>query len=233
MNKTAMALGSLLFLTLEMSSASELQELMPRCAPDIHPSTLSAIIRTESGGNKFALADAGPAHLPWRVRKNMVRSFYPTTQGEAEGIASGLINQGHIVAIGLTQVSNRNLKRLGLTVKQALDPCTNLRSGGQILTEFYESALKKHSNSEQALLAAISAYNTGNFRDGFSNGYVNAVLTASAHKVPELKSGKERQEEKRKQHAGRNNNDPVNSVHRSRQSLLLEAKSASVEVELF
>jgi type IV secretion system protein VirB1 len=62
---------------------------------------------------------------------------------EAADIAKDLIEKGYIVAIGLAQLSSRNLKRLGLTVEQALDPCINLRSGGQILTEFYERALKR------------------------------------------------------------------------------------------
>lgn len=231
--RTIVTIGSLLFLTLETASASELVEMMPRCAPDVHPTTLSALIRTESGGNKYALADAGPGHLPWRIRKNMVRSFYPGTQEEAANIANDLISKGHIVAIGLTQVSSRNLKRLGLTVNQVLDPCTNLRSGGQILTEFYEGALKKYRSSEQALLAAISAYNTGNFQNGFTNGYVNTVITASRQKVPELKSGSGRRSAGIQYAAESGNSVAIASVPKSRQSLLLEAKLASIEVETF
>lgn len=231
LRRTIVTLAGLLFLMLETASANELVEMMPRCAPEVHPTTLSALIRTESGGNKYALADAGPGHLPWRIRKNMVRSFYPATQDEAANIANALISKGHIVAIGLTQVSSRNLKRLGLTVEKVLDPCTNLRSGGQILTEFYEGALKKYGNSEQALLAAISAYNTGNFQDGFTNGYVKTVITASGQKVPELKSGGRR--ESQIQYAVGNNNVTVTEIPKSRQSLLLEAKLASIEVETF
>jgi type IV secretion system protein VirB1 len=214
------------FFIISTSAASELVELMSRCAPTVHPTTLSAIIRTESGGNKYALADAGPGHLPWRIRKNMVRSFYPQTLQDAAGIARGLIDKGHIVAIGLTQLSSRNLKRLGLTVEEVLEPCTNLRSGGQILTEFYMNALKKYQEPNQALLAAISAYNTGNFQNGFSNGYVKTVLSASLQQVPQLKTSNQKMP---RVYSLANNN--VRGVHNhSRQNMLLKAKLATIEI---
>lgn len=221
------------FLTLETAHADNLADLMGRCAPEIHPATLGALVRTESGGNVYALADAGPGHLPWRVRKTMVRSFYPQTAVEASEVARDLIEKGHIVAIGLTQVSSRNLKRLGVTVDQVLDPCTNLRSGGQILSEFYSDAVRKFRDREQALLAAISAYNTGNFEDGFTNGYVNTVLAAGGQKVPELKSGGRGG---RPQYASGSRSGvrvTVASAPASPRSLLLAAKLASIEVERF
>jgi type IV secretion system protein VirB1 len=219
----------ILLLVASASSASELISLMSRCAPTIHPTTLSAIIRTESGGNKYALADAGPRHLPWRIRKNMVRSFYPKTPQDAASIAKNLINKGHIVAIGLTQLSSRNLKKLGLTVEEVLDPCTNLRSGGQILTEFYTHALKKYSEPNQALLAAISAYNTGNFQNGFSNGYVKTVLSASLQQVPQLKTGNQKMP---RVYSLANNNIRGIRTYPT-QNMLLKAKLATIEVETF
>src|SRR5690606_23328138 len=38
----------------------------------------------------------------------------------------------------------------------------------------------------QALRAALSCYNTGNFRRGLANGYVGKVLTQAGIKVPAL-----------------------------------------------
>ncbi|MFC7627109.1 lytic transglycosylase domain-containing protein [Paraburkholderia humisilvae] len=161
---------------------------MAQCAPGVHPTTLSAIVRTESSGHAYVLADSGPRNLPWSARKSMVRSFYPSSPQEAADIAKSLIDSGHLVDIGLTQISSQNLPRLGLTVEQLLDPCVNLRAGGQILTDFYLNALRQYNDQQTALLAAISAYNTGNFESGFSNGYVQRVVTNAGATVPELKT---------------------------------------------
>ncbi|MDZ7914345.1 MAG: lytic transglycosylase domain-containing protein [Rhodococcus sp. (in: high G+C Gram-positive bacteria)] len=166
-----------LVLWIDTALAEDLNALMRRCAPEVHPATLSRIVRAESGGRWFALADAGPAHLPWRVRKGMVRSFFPGSKTEAAEIANSLLKAGHLVSIGLTQVNNRNLNRLRLSVFDVLDPCTNLSAGAQILTEFYLAALPRFGGDEQrALVAAVSAYNTGDFSAGITNGYVGLVL---------------------------------------------------------
>lgn len=110
--------------------AEPLGDLIATCAPLVHPITMGKIVRTESEGNLYAIADAGPKGLPWKgVREKMVRSFFPSTIDEAEDIATRLIRKRHIVAIGISQVSSENLARFGLSVRQVLDPCTNLKTG--------------------------------------------------------------------------------------------------------
>ncbi|MFC6523146.1 lytic transglycosylase domain-containing protein [Undibacterium arcticum] len=170
--------------------ADDMDALMQRCAPQVHPKTLSAIVHTESRGRAFVISDDGPMGLPWAERKLMLRSYDPSTKDEAANLVESLTAQGHMVGIGLTQLSSRHLKRFGISVQTALEPCDNLRMGAQVLTEFYAEALKKYKNPEQALLAAISAYNTGNFENGFGNGYVQKVVDASLYRVPELKYGR-------------------------------------------
>jgi len=171
--------------------ADDLEALMRECAPTVHPATLSQIIRTESGGQAFALADAGPAGVPWSVRKGMVRSFFPSTKAEAAAIVKSLLDAGHLVSIGLTQVNNRNLARLNLSVEDVLDPCTNLKAGAQILVEFYATALRRVGGDQQkALVAAVSAYETGDFDAGVADGYVRQVLGAAGGQVPALKWGR-------------------------------------------
>lgn len=135
----------------------------------------------------YVLSDDGPQHLPWQTRKTMLRSFYPKTLKEAADIAKTLIHNGHLVGIGLTQVSSQHLSRLGLTVEQLLDPCTNLRTGVWILTHFYINALRQYKHPQTALLAAISAFNTGNFKSGFTNGYVQKVMINAGVTVPTFK----------------------------------------------
>ncbi|MGY8527596.1 lytic transglycosylase domain-containing protein [Paracidovorax citrulli] len=162
---------------------------MAECAPNVHPSTLSAIVRTESNGRMFVLSDDGPRGLPFSERKTMLRSIHPSSPGEAAAIAKDLIARGHLVGLGLTQVSSQNLRALGLTVEQALDPCTNLRAGAQILSSFYKTASSKFEDRQTALMAAISAYNTGSFQRGFSNGYVGKVVANAGISVSALSAG--------------------------------------------
>ena len=187
--KKKIILACSFLLASEAAMASDLEALMQRCAPEIHPTTLGAIVRTESYGKAFVISDDGPANQPWSVRKTMLRSFNPATAQDAVALVEKLTGEGHIVGIGLTQINSRNLVRLGLSVTSALEPCTNLRYGAKILLDSYQSAFKKYQNKDQALVAAISAYNTGDFENGVSNGYVQKVVNATQYQVPELKLG--------------------------------------------
>lgn len=162
-----------------------MRSLLAQCAPDVHWSTMSAIVNVESAGRAFALADAGPLSVPYSKRKNMVRSYFPSTLPEAAQLARDLIANGHTVSLGLAQVNDRNLDRYGLTIEQVLDPCTNLATGAKILTAFYNKAAEQFGEGARALQAAISAYNSGSFERGVTNGYVRQVY-AAAGVVPAL-----------------------------------------------
>lgn len=152
-----------------------LSELIARCAPTVHPETMAAVISAESRGHQFAIADAGPVHLPWSKRKSMVRSHYPSTMQEAVTIAENLIARGHTVSLGVAQVNDRNLSRMGVSIKDMFDPCTNVSVGGKILTDFYERAVKKFGAGPGTLQAALSAYNSGDWTRGARDGYVNLI----------------------------------------------------------
>ncbi len=174
----------------------DLSMLMQQCAPNVGQVTMRALIRTESGGNPFILADAGPSHLPWSKRESLVRTLRPRSAAEAAEAARALLAQGHIVAIGLTQINAINLPRYGLTIEQVLDPCTNISTGAKILADDYARALRKfgHADPQAALQAALSAYWSGNFVNGFAGGYVQKVINnaglAVELKVPSLASGR-------------------------------------------
>ncbi|KAA0178841.1 lytic transglycosylase domain-containing protein [Cupriavidus gilardii] len=172
--------------------AEDLTKLMAACAPQVHPSTLSAIVRTESNGRMYVLSDDGPRGLPYAQRKTMLRTIHAGSSEEAATIAKDLIARGHLVGLGLTQVNSQNLPALGLTVEQVLDPCINLRAGGQILTSFFRTASVRLKDPQEALLAAISAYNTGSFQRGFANGYVRKVLVNAGAGVPALSAASRR-----------------------------------------
>lgn len=170
-----------LWATCAAALPSDMEALLRACAPTVHPATMARIVHVESRGRPFAIADGGPAWLRWSVRQHLVKSHFPATKAEAEALAKRLIDAGHVVAVGLAQVSSRNLASRGLTVADALEPCLNLRAGAEILTEFYVAALARHPGDPQrALVAAISAYNTGDFIAGVLNGYVRQVLTVES-----------------------------------------------------
>lgn len=172
------------------AAAPDTAELIAKCAPKVDVDTLGAIVRAESSGHVFVLSDDGPAGLPWRQRKHLVRSIFPGSAQEAAETARKLIDAGHLVGIGLTQINSQNLRGLGVTVEELFDPCTNLAVGARLLRSFYQQALRsgRYANVDQALGAAVSAYNTGNFSDGFANGYVSKVLANMAAGVPRLRA---------------------------------------------
>ena len=144
------------------------------CAANVAPVTLEAVIRVESGGNPIAL------------NVNRLEGPQPrlATATEAAETARRYIERGYSVDIGLTQINSANLARLGLTVEQALDPCTNVAGGARILTADYAEAARSRGDGQPALQAALSAYNTGDFYRGFGNGYVARYYERGA--VPAL-----------------------------------------------
>jgi type IV secretion system protein VirB1 len=132
------------------------------CGSSVDPSTLRAIMRVESGSRAFAInVNGAPSQPPPAA-----------TAAAATASAQAWIAQGYSVDLGLMQVNSKNLQSLGFTVAQMFDPCTNIQAGASILTADYLAASPSRPNAQDALKAALSAYNTGNFERGFYNGYV-------------------------------------------------------------
>ena len=140
------------------------------CAPNVAPSTLEAVIRVESGGDPLALHVNGLRLQPPPAK----------TAAEAARIAETYVRRGFSVDLGLMQVNSRHLAAHRVTVAAVLDPCTNIRIGGAILTEDYAAAARTRGDGQSALQAALSAYNTGDFARGFANGYVARTLAPGA-----------------------------------------------------
>lgn len=164
--------------------AGDMGSLLKTCSPNIHPKTMGSIVANESEGNPYAIFDNGLASLP--RAKRVLRTFRPQTKQDAIAIANNLIAAGHIVDLGLGQVNNSNLKWLGFNAADMFDPCRNLKASESVLLGFYERAEKAYGAGQQALLAAISGYNTGSLTAGFRNGYVKKVIAASQMPIPDL-----------------------------------------------
>lgn len=140
------------------------------CGSTVEPSTLSAIIRVESGDRPLAINVNGVENQPRQA----------ATAAEATSVAQSWITRGYSVDLGWMQVNSRNLASLKFTVAQMFDPCTNIMAGASILTADYLSAMGSRPNPQDALRAALSAYNTGDFERGFYNGYVAESYGPSA-----------------------------------------------------
>ena len=144
-------------------------------SPGVSPVTVKRIIEVESGYNEAALHVNGPA-----------AAIKPKSRQQAAKIASKLIGQGGNVDLGLMQINSSNLPRYGLSVEEAFEPCRNIRLGSQILKEHYRRAKQAMGPGHRALKAALSAYNTGNFYSGATNGYLDRIFR---RKVAPYKAG--------------------------------------------
>jgi len=137
------------------------------CAPQVDPSTLAAIVRTESSFNPLAININGKKKL----------DKPPKTKEEAIETSRWLISQGYNIDMGLAQINSANLRKLGVTVEDMFDPCKNLAASATILTANYKGALKSGKEPQVALKDALSMYNTGSYSRGYANGYVQKVVT--------------------------------------------------------
>ncbi|OZI26049.1 hypothetical protein CAL26_01460 [Bordetella genomosp. 9] len=146
------------------------------CAPAVHISTLSAVVRHESGFDPLAIGVNASPH----------RSIRPKSRQEAVNVVRDLIRQGVNFDVGYGQINVRNWKWLGVTPESIFDPCTNLAAAQRVLVDCYQRAAKQYGPGQRALYAAFSCYNTGNLTDGFSNGYVSQVIAGAGLPVPPI-----------------------------------------------
>ena len=149
--------------------------LSQRCAPGIALEALVPQVQVESHFSELAIGiNNGPL-----VRARSV--------SDAIDIATRYIRAGYSVDLGLAQINSHNLRRLGLTVEQAFDPCTSLRAAEVLLTENY-NAVSDGRTQTDAIEATWSLYNSGSPSRGMRNGYVRKVWTAAAILVPQMQA---------------------------------------------
>lgn len=149
--------------------------LAQQCAPAVHPQTMAAVVRVESGYNPYAIGVVGG-----RLERQ------PTNKAEAVATAKALEQAGYNFSLGVGQVNRYNLPKYGLDYEQAFDACQSLRVGSLILKECFDRARAQVKGGEQeALHAALSCYYSGNFSTGFrpdflgQPSYVQKVLNAA------------------------------------------------------
>lgn len=143
--------------------------LAERCAPAVAAPTLMSIVRVESGFNPLAIGVNG---LPRVIIKS-------ANAADAARQAATLIAAGRSVDLGLAQINSKNLRRLGLTVEDAFDPCRNLAASATVLRAGWSRASAADITPVGAMQATLSLYNTGTTARGLRNGYVAKVAAAA------------------------------------------------------
>ncbi|HEY1656028.1 MAG TPA: lytic transglycosylase domain-containing protein [Candidatus Tumulicola sp.] len=152
-----------------------LAALIQRCAPQVAPNTMAAIVRVESGGNPFAIGD-----------NTTRRSYYPSNRASAETLAQRLLKAGHSIDLGVAQIDSVNFARFGVDIHSIFDACTNLNIGARIVASDHVLAEHYYGNGQVAVRHAIGMYNSGQLNAGMH--YSNLVLAAAVTRqddVPE------------------------------------------------
>lgn len=149
--------------------------LAQQCAPQISPTTMTAVVRAESGFNPYAIGV---------VHGRLLRQ--PSSLAEAIATAHSLSVSGWRFSAGLAQVNRANWSRYGLSERTAFDPCRNLAAGAAILQGCFELARRAHADEQAALRASLSCYASGDFSTGFRSGYVQRVVNDARQPVPTL-----------------------------------------------
>ena len=137
------------------------------CAPQVHPTTVRAIVGVESSFNPYAIGVVGGA---------LVRQ--PRSRAEALATIEALHAAGRNYSVGLGQINAGNFARLGLTPATALDPCKNLTALQSVLVECHARA-SNSAELQTALRRALSCYYSGNFTTGMRHGYVARVVSTA------------------------------------------------------
>lgn len=110
------------------------------------------------------------------VDARLLDAIAVTESGRETAIAH--VNRNGTRDIGLMQINERNLGRLGLTEVTAFDPCRSVDAASRLLIADAGGREALTPPAVDRLLAAISAYNTGSPDGGLANGYVARVLGA-------------------------------------------------------
>jgi type IV secretion system protein VirB1 len=119
------------------------------------------VVDVESSFNPYAIGVVGGRLLR-----------QPAGLQEAIATARMLESRGFNFSLGLAQVNRHNLAKYGLSsYAKAFEACPNLRAGSRILAD-----CRVRSGNDWG--RSLSCYYSGNFADGFRDGYVQKVFAS-------------------------------------------------------
>lgn len=137
-------------------------DLAHQCAPNIVIEDIAAITEVQSRFN------------PLIIRVNSVAALkqQPDNIEDAINIATQLIASGEDIEMGLTGVDIQALNKTGLGIKDAFDPCTNLKITAKLLEEY--AATSSHEGNQRTVMLS-KFYGRGNYDLGFLAGYEKVI----------------------------------------------------------
>lgn len=152
----------LLFLILFLRLSFGFESCLLKVSKEINvsPNFFLAILKTESGLHPYAIG------VSYGGRP--VRSYFARTKEEAVYVAKYLYSLGYHVDVGLGQISIQNLRRWGIPLEYAFDPCVNLHLAGAVLRD----CMARYGRTAKA----VDCYNKGRKAIGYSP-YVYRVFS--------------------------------------------------------
>jgi type IV secretion system protein VirB1 len=136
------------------------------CVYAVAVSTMLAIVDTESRGNPLAIGLNSGQRLKYMAQDIEQAALW----------VDYLEMHNYNFDVGLAQINIKNIHKYGYRARDMLQPCTNLKVASHILWRNYQAVLPNSASVQDALYKALSAYNTGSYKRGFTNGYVQKVL---------------------------------------------------------
>jgi len=164
-----------------MIPIAEFLQLADACAKPVPAATLLAIARTESALYPWALSLNRPRRVAQAagVEGEARLARQPRSRTEALRWAAQLEARGITVSLGLMQINSEELKRIGVPLAAALEPCTNLKLGALLLSYHYRVSGRAGRVRDVPLVEALSRYNSGHPSHGLRSGYVEKVFGAA------------------------------------------------------
>jgi type IV secretion system protein VirB1 len=123
-------------------------ELAQSCAPMVQVETLASVVSLQSRFHPFAI----------RISKGLPLSAQPASKAEAIEVATSLIAERRDIQIGLGGLGVEELRKLGLSLSDAFDPCLNLKATGILLDGYYRLALRAGANERRAKTVMLEFY---------------------------------------------------------------------------
>ena len=160
-------------------SQNQMIVLFKSCAPYAALNTMLAVAATESDLHPYAISVNSPQKIASRLRltnQAIELQRQPNSKLEAVLWMHWLLQHRISVSVGLLQVNTDNAARFRLNPERLFDPCTNIAVAANLLAEACAAQKQAAPNNPDALLRALSVYNSGTADFGFYNGYVDRIL---------------------------------------------------------
>jgi type IV secretion system protein VirB1 len=160
-------------------SQGQMIALFKSCAPYAALNTMLAVATTESGFHPYAISINSPqkvANKAGFINQTIQLARQPNSRLEAILWMRWLLRHHISVSVGLLQVNTDHAARFHLNPERLFDPCINIAVGANILAQAYANQTQAAPNNPDALLHALSIYNSGTADYGFYNGYVDRIL---------------------------------------------------------